>query len=79
MKQYKKLERYDSQIGKNIEHEQIKTIKLVLKQIDKNEFDKANVSNVVEDRYQKNNDKKVFFFCFILFYKGCRRFCSSYS
>lgn len=64
-----KIERYDSQIGKNIEHEQIKTIKLVLKQIDKNEFDKANVSNVVEDRYQKNNDKKFFSFALYFFIK----------
>ena len=40
-----------------------------MKQIDKNEFDKANVSNVVEDRYQKNNDKKFFSFALYFFIK----------
>ena len=45
------------------------TIKLVLKQIDKNEFDKANGSNVVEDRYQKNTDKKFFSFALYFFIK----------
>ena len=40
-----------------------------MKQIDKNEFDKANGSNVVEDRYQKNTDKKFFSFALYFFIK----------